>query len=205
MVSISAVLSVFILAALIVAGGHIRYNFFEGDELRLFYINVEMPRGATLKDTSVMLSKVQARAHEEIRPHELRSSVTYSGQQFTETEPLFGDTVGQIMISLVPDENGSRSVAEIVEVVKAAVIDFEGTSNVSLLRMKDGPPTTRPINVKIRGDEIAEIKLAAKALTNILKSNSLFSNVLLDDRRVIQSWCYVTMAKQYNAQEYHLR
>ena len=181
-ISITVVLSVFVLAIMIVAGGHIRYNFFEGDELRLFYINVEMPRGATLKDTSEMLSKVQARALEEVHPHELRSSVTYSGQQFTETEPLFGDTVGQIMISLVPDENGSRSVIEIVEAVKAAVIDFEGTSNVSLLRIKDGPPTTRPINVKIRGDEINEIKSAAKALTNIIKSNSLFSNVILDDR-----------------------
>jgi len=181
-VSISAVLSVFILAIMIIVSGHIRYNFFEGDELRLFYINVEMPRGATLNDTSDMLIKVQERALEEVHPHELRSSVTYSGQQFTETEPLFGDTVGQIMISLVPDENGSRSVAEIAEAVKAVVINFEGTSNVSLLRMKDGPPTSRPINVKIRGDEISEIKLAAKALTKIIQSNPLFSNVTMDDR-----------------------
>ena len=112
-ISISAVLSVFVLAVAIVAGGHIRFNFFEGDELRLFYINVEMPRGATLDDTSEMLIKVQARALEEVLPHELRSSVTYSGQQFTETEPLFGVTVGQIMISLVPVKNGSRSVHEI--------------------------------------------------------------------------------------------
>jgi len=175
-VSISAVLSIFILALMIIVGGHIRYNFFEGDELRLFYINVEMPRGATLEDTSEMLTKVQVRVLEEVHPHELRSSVTYSGQQFTETEPLFGDTVGQIMISLVPDENGSRAVAEIADAVKAAVVNFPGTSNVSLLRMKDGPPTSRPINVKIRGDEISEIKLAAKALTSYLQTNPLFSD-----------------------------
>jgi multidrug efflux pump subunit AcrB len=181
-ISISAVLSVFVLAVMIVVGGHIRFNFFEGDELRLFYINVEMTRGATLNDTSEMLAKIQARVLEEVRPHELRSSVTYAGQQFTETEPLFGDTVGQIMISLVPDENGSRVVAEIVDAVKAVVINFPGTSNVSLLRIKDGPPTSRPINVKIRGDKISEIKLAAKALTSYLKSNPLFSDVTMDDR-----------------------
>jgi len=181
-VSISAVLSVFVLAVMIVVGGHIRFNFFEGDELRLFYINVEMPRGSTLNDTSEMLAKIQVRVLEEVHPHELRSSVTYSGQQFTETEPLFGDTVGQIMISLVPDENGSRAVAEIVDAVKAVVINFPGTSNVSLLRIKDGPPTSRAINVKIRGDEVAKIKLAAKALTSYLQGNSLFSDVTLDDR-----------------------
>lgn len=181
-ISISAVVSVFALAVMIVAGGHIRYNFFEADELKLFYINVEMPRGATLDDTSEMLSKVQARALEEISPHELRSSVTYSGQQFTETEPLFGDTIGQVMVSLVPDENGSRPVAEIAEAVEAVVLDFEGTSSVSLLRMKDGPPTSRAISIKIRGDEIPEIKSAAKSLTQYLEGNLLFSNILLDDR-----------------------
>ena len=181
-ISISAVLSVFVLAVIIIVSGHIRYNFFEGDELRLFYINVEMPRGATLNETSEMLTKVQARALEEVHPHELRSSVTYSGQQFTETEPLFGDTVGQIMISLVPDENGSRTVAEIVDAVKSEVVDFPGTSNISLLRLKDGPPASRAINVKIRGDEVAEIKLAAKALTSYLQGNPLFSDVTLDDR-----------------------
>jgi len=181
-ISISAVLSVFFLAVMIIAGGHIRYNFFEGDELRLFYINVDMPRGATLNDTSEMLTKIQLRVLEEVHPHELRSSVTYSGQQFTETEPLFGDTVGQIMISLVPDENGSRTVAEIVDAVKVVVVGFPGTSNVSLLRLKDGPPASRAINVKIRGDEVAEIKLAARALTSYLQSNPLFSDVTLDDR-----------------------
>ena len=180
--SISAVLIVFSLAASAVYFEKIRYNFFEGDELRLFYINVEMPRGATLDDTSEMLTKIQTRALEEIRPHELRSSVTYSGQQFTETEPLFGSTVGQIMVSFMPDEKGSRSIDEIANAVKAAVINFEGTVNVSLLRMKDGPPTSRPINVKIRGDKIAEIKAAAKSLTSFLQSEPLFSNVLLDDR-----------------------
>ena len=181
-ISISAVLSVFVLAVMIIVGGHIRYNFFEGDELRLFYINVEMPRGTTLNETSEMLARVQTRALEEVHPHELRSSVTYSGQQFTETEPLFGDTVGQIMISLVPDENGSRAVAEIVDAVKVVVVDFPGTSNVSLLRLKDGPPASRAINVKIRGDELAEIKLAAMALTSYLQRNPLFSDVSLDDR-----------------------
>ena len=181
-ISISAVLSVFVLAVMIIVGGHIRYNFFEGDELRLFYINVEMPRGTTLNETSEMLARVQTRALEEVHPHELRSSVTYSGQQFTETEPLFGDTVGQIMISLVPDENGSRAVAEIVDAVKVVVVDFPGTSNISLLRLKDGPPASRAINVKIRGDELAEIKLAAMALTSYLQRNPLFSDVSLDDR-----------------------
>lgn len=181
-VSISSVLAVFSLAAIIVAGGHIRFNFFEADAIRLFYINVEMPRGATLDDTSDMLAKVEARALQEVTAEELRSSVTYSGQQFTETEPLFGDTVGQIMVSLKPGTKHDRSVEAIADAVEAAVTRIEGPTNISLLRVKDGPPTTRAISVKIRGDELPEIKSAAESLTSFLRSNALFSNISLDDR-----------------------
>ncbi len=180
-VSISAVLSVFILAVMLMVGGHIRFNFFEADAIQLFYINVEMPHGATLDDTSKMLTKVQAIAVEKIRPNELRSSVTYSGQQFTETEPLYGDTIGQIMISLSSDDE-SRSVYEIADAVEAAILHIEGPLNISLLRMKDGPPTSRAISIKIRGDGLSEIKLAAAALTDFLKSNPIYSNIMLDDR-----------------------
>jgi len=181
-ISILAVLSVFILAVLIMVGGHIRFNFFEADAIRLFYINVEMPRGATLDDTSKMLTKIQARALEEIRPSELRSSVTYAGQQFTETEPLFGDTVGQIMVSLSSDDDESRSVYAIADAVEAAVVDIQGPSNISLLRIKDGPPTSRAVSIKIRGDELSDIKSAADVLTGFLKSSPVYSNITLDDR-----------------------
>lgn len=181
LVFISAILSIFVLAVMIVVGGHIRFNFFEADAINLFYINVEMPYGATLNDTSKMLSKVQMIAVAKILPHELRSSVTYAGQQFTETEPLFGDTIGQVMISLRSDDN-ARSVYAIADAVEVAILNIEGPLNISLLRMKDGPPTSRAISIKIRGDEFSEIKSAALTLTNFLKSNPIYSNITLDDR-----------------------
>jgi multidrug efflux pump subunit AcrB len=181
-ISIITVLIIFMLAVGTVVSGKIRFNFFEADPLRLFYVNIEMPRGTTLDETNEVLYKIEQEALKYIRPDELRASLIYSGQQFTETEPLFADTVGQIMISLNPFESGGRSVNEIADKVEENVLNISGPSTISMLRMKEGPPVSRPINVKIRGDNFDDIKDAADALVNFLKNDKRFSNITLDFR-----------------------
>jgi multidrug efflux pump subunit AcrB len=180
--SIITVLFVFGLAVGTVASGKIRFNFFEADALRLFYVNIEMARGTTLEETDKVLYKIEQEVLKQINPDELRATLIYSGQQFTETEPLFADTVGQIMVSLNPYENGGRSVDEVADAVEANVLNIDGPTNISLLRMKEGPPTSRDINVKIRGDEFEDIKAAADRLVNFLKSDKRFNNITLDYR-----------------------
>jgi multidrug efflux pump subunit AcrB len=180
--SITVVLLVFVMAITIVVGGHIRFNFFESDAVRLFYVNVEMPRGSTLEDTSRMLQKVEKKALEQIKPEELRATVTYSGQLFTETEPLFGDTVGQVMISLNPATSISAHVFDVADAVENAVTGMTGIERISLLRLTDGPPTRRPISVKVRGNEFETILTAARQLRDFLERDPRYSNISLDYR-----------------------
>ncbi len=180
--SIIIILFVFGLAVGTIVSGHIRFNFFEADAIRLFYVNVEMARGATLKETNQVLLEVEQQTLKQIHKDELRASIIYSGQQFTEMEPLFGDTVGQIMISLNPGVKNGRSVDEIADAVEANVLNIPGPTNITLLRMKDGPPISRAISIKVRGDEFNEIKNAANELVNFLENNSYFSNITLDFR-----------------------
>lgn len=181
-VSIGAVLLVFMLAVAALAGGQIRFNFFAADKISLFYINVEMQRGATLAETSEKLLEIERRARAEIRAEELRATVGYAGQQFTETEPLFGDTIGQIMVSLNPTGASGRSVDAIADAVERALADTPGLANISLLRMQDGPPATRPVSIKIRGDEYPGIRRVAERLSGFLETNPHFSNITLDYR-----------------------
>lgn len=180
--SLSALLGVLALAILIFASGQIRFNFFEADSFNLFYINVDMPRGSTLEDTRDLLSRVETRARGALRDGELRAMVLYAGQQFTETEPLFGDTVGQIMVSLNPGDKQARAVDEIAAVVGDAVAGVTGASDVSILQVKDGPPTSRPINIKVRGDEFDSINAAVEELTRFMRDNPVYNNVTLDSR-----------------------
>ncbi|MBT7952420.1 MAG: efflux RND transporter permease subunit [Gammaproteobacteria bacterium] len=181
-VSMIVVFLVLTLATGTMLSGHIRFNFFESDAIRLFYVNVEMPQGTSLEETSEMLEKVEKRALQEIEPGELRASVSFAGQQFTQTEPLFGDTIGQVMFSLNPETRGSRHVFDVADDIEAAVKDIPGPVDLYILRMEDGPPTEKAISVKIRGDEYPIILEAANHLRTFLRSNDAYNNVSLDYR-----------------------
>ncbi len=163
--------------------GPIRMDFFAADAIRQFYLNVEMPQGSSLDDTLEVVLELEQQTLALLQENEVRTTVAYSGQMFTEVEPLFGDNLGQIMVNLKPASEGGRDVLDIADMVEAEVIGpYRGRAKLSLLRLEDGPPVERPISVKIIGDEFDEIQQAASALEEYLQSTGLFSNITLDYR-----------------------
>ncbi|MGR8920057.1 MAG: efflux RND transporter permease subunit [Gammaproteobacteria bacterium] len=177
-----AVLLSFALVVGALASGHIRVNFFQGDSVRLFYIGVEMPPGTAIEQTSRTLQAIERRALAELAPGELRGSVAYAGQLFTETDNLFGDVVGQVLVSLNPARPGDRHVFDVADAVEAAIGDYPGPKRISLLRLKDGPPTQRPVKLKVRGDRFEEILGVTAHLQDFLAANPIFRDIAIDYR-----------------------
>ena len=155
------------------SAGLVRVDFFASDNLRLFYVNVEMPTSTPLQETLNTVLKVedQVKKHLKNEPDakDARSVVSYAGQMFTETEPLFGDHVGQIVISLLPVNQGAGEVREIIDAMREDVTSVIGANNISFLEMKGGPPSSKPISVKVRGDDYEIIKQASDKLKEILQ------------------------------------
>ena len=170
------------LAAGTVATGMIRFNFFESDAERLFYLNIEMPQGASLEETSNTLVSAEQQALKEFLPGELRASVSFAGQQFTETSPLFGDTVGQVMFSLNPQASDGRHVSEIAETVFRRVQDIPGPVEISYLEIKGGPPARKAISAKILGSDYPTMLRAANDLRAFLEAQQVYKNITMDYR-----------------------
>lgn len=163
--------------------GLIKMDFFAADAIRQFYVNVEMPRGSSLDDTLEVVLDLEQQTLNKLQENEIRTTVAYSGQMFTEVEPLFGDNVGQVMVNLKPANEGGRDVLDIADIVESEILDnYTGPAELSLLRLEDGPPVERPISVKIIGDEFDEIQAAAGALEEYMESTGSFSNITLDYR-----------------------
>jgi multidrug efflux pump subunit AcrB len=170
-IAIGVVLLAFLLALGAVAGGIVKFDFFASDPQRKFYVNIEMPPGTPLERTLQTTLEIEARARDSIQPQELRAMASYAGQLFTETEALFGDQYGQIIISLNPDiDNAFRSVDEVLDVVRDTVSDHTGPLNISFFRISGGPPVAKPISIKVRGDDLQQIASAAEQLKQILRS-----------------------------------
>lgn len=162
------VVSLFLSAIGTFAAGLVRMDFFAADTIRLFYINVEMPPATPLEMTMAKVQQLESKARKYLRDNELREAVSYAGNMFTETEPRLGDRVGQVMIGLKPREQGSRSVEQIIEAMREDVLATAGPLQISFLRLSGGPPTAKPISIKVRGDDYEEIRAAADALSQIL-------------------------------------
>jgi multidrug efflux pump subunit AcrB len=168
--TLATVILLFLSALAAFAGGLVKMDFFAADTIRLFYVNVEMPPATPLEKTMDKVRQMETRVRGFVRESELRSAVSYAGNMFTETEPRLGDHLGQIIVGLQPRKGDDRSVEEIIESMRSEILSTPGPVKISFLRLSGGPPTAKPISIKVRGDDYAEIRRAANELKQVLGS-----------------------------------
>ena len=166
------VLSV-VSAAALLATGVIRVQFFAFDPIRAFYVNVDMPSNAALEDTLKAVNQVELAVRAQLKgvgPElEARSASTLAGVKFTDTEPLYGETYGQVFVSLNPLGPNSREVEAVVEGMRKAIEDMPSAGKKSFTMLAGGPPSGKPIAVKVRGDDFTEIQAAADAIKTMVR------------------------------------
>lgn len=169
--SLSAAVALLVAALLVVGLGVIKIDFFATDLYRLFYVNVGMPPGTSLEKTIETVTRVEqvvaARLGDDVR-----GTVSYAGQQLTDKELLVGEALGQVFVSLHPATEHSPDVDESIELVRRELLAVPGPSDISFVRRSTGPPTTKPISIKVRGDDIDEIRAATDAVKSILQGIS---------------------------------
>ncbi len=171
----------FVVAVGALATGRINVNFFAMESIRLFYINVEMPPGTPLELSLQKSREAEQRIQAGLLAGEVRGMVSYAGLMFTETEPLIGDNYAQVMVSLNPQQGDMRSAHEVVEAVRPLLADLTGVAELYFFEMKDGPPTEKPIKVKVRGDDFDQISAAVDGLKGVLATIDGVSDVSDND------------------------
>jgi multidrug efflux pump subunit AcrB len=169
-VTLIVLMASFVSALSLVATGRITTDFFASDTLEMFYLNVEMPTGTPLEQTLAKTLEIEQLAQERLQPEEKRALVSYAGQMFTETEPLIGESYGQVFVSLKTQDNMARSIDEIIEDMRQFITqNAPAPAKVSLLKLSGGPPSSKPISVKVRGDDYQHIEAALADLTQALQ------------------------------------
>lgn len=174
-------MAVFIFSIAAIALNLVKVNFFASDPIRLFFVNVEMPNSTFAQTTVQYTQAVEQKIKQHLQTEELNNTASYAGMMFTETEAVFGEHVGQIMVSLKPELPGTRTVDEMIESMRQDVTSTLGPVNVSFLRMAGGPPTSKPINMKVRGDDFEQIRAALTDIKSILQEIPSISDIADND------------------------
>jgi multidrug efflux pump subunit AcrB len=155
-------------AVALMATGVVRVQFFAFDPIRAFYVNVDMPANAALEDTLAATNQVEQAVRAKLNgvgaSLEARSVTSLAGVKFTDTEPIYGETYGQVFVSLNPLGANSRAVADVVNGMRDAIDNMPSPGTTSFTMLSGGPPSGKPIAVKVRGDDFTEIQAAADAL-----------------------------------------
>ena len=179
--SLVGVMLVLSAAAGVFFSDMVRVQFFAFDPIRLYYVNVTMPPGTPLEQTMAKLTEVEAKVKKHLQPGEVRGVASAAGQMFTETEPFFGDRYGQVTVSLLPLKDGVREVSQVVESMRADVMDTIGPDSIAFLQLSGGPPTEKPIKVKVRGDEFEQLREVADKLWSFLDTIPAVHDIADDD------------------------
>jgi len=127
-------------------------------------VNVDMPAGVVPERTLAEAERAVKVLGETIGADELRSVAVYAGLKFTETEPVYGDQYAQVLVSLLPRAADGRDAAEVIAAVRPGIEALAGEAKFSFMEMKGGPPTAKPISVKMKSDDYPQLRAAADAL-----------------------------------------
>ncbi|MEM1411701.1 MAG: efflux RND transporter permease subunit [Pseudomonadota bacterium] len=160
----------FLVALSSVASGLVRMEFFAADPVRLFYVNLDMPADAPIEETLRQGGELEEIVRAQLRPEEIRAITVNAGIKFTDTEALYGDQYAQVQVSLQPATGDMRTVYEIVEAMDAPVRAAPVDGQVSFTVITGGPPTQRPVNVKVRSDDFEELRRATDAMKELVRS-----------------------------------
>ncbi len=164
-----------------VAGGLVRLEFFAFDPLRVFYVNVDMPASAPIEATLARVESLERGIRARLRPGEARALTSLAGVKFTDTEPLYGDAYGQVVVSIAPRGEGLRDVEDIVEALRGTLKDLPGEGRVSFTVLSGGPPVSKPVRVRVRNDDTGELRAATDALLQIVRGIPGTKDVTDDD------------------------
>jgi multidrug efflux pump subunit AcrB len=156
--------------------------FPEGDPL---YVNafVEMPIGADIQLTNEMARKLEARIDEAIAPFKDKGVVEAVLSQIGENtadpsrppEPGATPNKARLTVSFVSaDKRNGVSTNDVMQAIREKLKGYAGVT-IIVDRNESGPPTGKPINLEIFGDEIEmnDLTRISTEVLNYLKSKNV--------------------------------
>jgi len=168
-------------------GAHVYYNMkvvlFPPNGIEQFMLRIDLPTGATLEETTEEIQRME-KLISSLPESELEDYVTTLGvQQDDPNDPLAsrGKHLGEIRVYLTPDRFRNRDANVIAKDIRMGAIKLaEGTriERVSLEKVKGGPPTGKPISIRVSVDDFDQAKKIAKRIAAELETYEGVSDII---------------------------
>jgi len=172
--------AVFLLAGASLALDWVKPRWFASDPLRVFNINLQMPPASNLETTLAAARELELAAKRVARPGELNATLAMAGLQFTPSELVIGEQMGQITVSLAPESASGRGVAEYVAALRPAlqaVTGKAGAESISVQVLSADLPMLSSLSLRLTGAPLGRLADAARDLRMALEKTPGFSDM----------------------------
>lgn len=162
-----------------------KFVLFPPEGVEIFMVRIEAPRGTSLEGTTEKLVAIE-RQIAALPTRELKNYLTVAGvhqQDGNDPNTRRGTEYGQITVYLTPENERTRTAAQIIEDMRQKIGKPEGLNEVRFERVNPGPPVGKPISIGIRSDTYEAIIPAVKDVKAILADKPGVSD--LGDSHVI--------------------
>ena len=185
---IGATLCAFILA-LVALGSGVQKQFFPASERRELLIDLWLPQGASLKATEAQAAKIEyLLLNDQAMSKSVKDFVSYIGNGSPRfylplDQQLFNDNFAQFVVETRDIEAREDLKRRLEAYFAAENSDFhEGLANARLrvLRLENGPPVGFPIQFRVSGDNLIDLRESAEKVAAVMRSNPSVKNVNFD-------------------------
>ena len=153
--------------------------FPEADPL---YVNafVELPMGKDIEATDKTLKNMEEKVMEVIEPYQgiVEAVLSQIGENTSDPNagPAFGASPNRarLTVSFVPSEQRiGISTFEVMEKIREKLRGTYPGVKVVVDREQQGPPTGKPINIEVTGDDIDELAQLSDKIVNYIESKNI--------------------------------
>lgn len=151
-----------------VAVGIIPVTLFPEIDIDTFFVQIELPAGSTLEQTNAITARVEGVL---LEIPEIKNFVTNIGVTLNtgDGELRGGESrnTAQIVVNLLPEKERRRTSIEIAAGVRELIADI-GSAEIEVQELSGGPPTGAPVEIRVVGNDLADLSIAASQVEKIL-------------------------------------
>lgn len=175
--------AILIISMGMMAGGRIAFNFFPSPEADVINANIVFSPGTSRSETEAMVAELDRALY--VVEDELTDGQgglvlnafgkigVSSGDQFSS---VAGDHRGGMVVELVSADYRDVRTSEFINAWREEINELPGLQRIALTERIGGPPG-REIDVRLKGDNVEELKIAADEVKELLKQYKGVSDI----------------------------
>jgi len=149
--------------------GILKIQMFPSVDLDFFMVNVELPVGATLEETSRITSEVEGLIPALPEVINYVSIIGGGGANFTmRGGGLASTNKSQITVNLTKMDQRKIKSYEIAEMMREKIKPIT-EADVEVEELSAGPPSGAPVEIRVKGEEVGQLEMVAELLVRELE------------------------------------